>query len=382
MLGLPFTAQAATSKKAPDQVTTQKGTLPYGGRMVIRSGLAWMDEKAPLFLNMRAELVSLLARRGFTVVSVNPSELVPMPKTTLPPNADELTKPAPARRAPARGDGGDSQLKASELAREGKLPQLKLRGYSAPERDADLPASVRAVRPPDVSRALFALSQQKGVPVLQSGIRVPGRLPEEMRTVDPQNADYAIIARFAVIQPPLADNGLRQLTPLARRAPMRGVLVAAGYGGVSGSGALGFGPPAPPSSSGRNTYGTPGGYVRGYEGSSPNDPWHRDSDFFMRDYQMKNSPPPPSAEPPEGFSSYGAGGAAGGGGAPMGYYGARGGMSAWYLLELDCYDLTPVRNNKPPKIVWQANAEQLADKSGLAMALPKMVRAIFADKAQ
>ena len=321
---------------------------------------------------VQKELAPLLAKQGFTVVAVGPSTPAPMPQTTLPPDADSLATPdkTETRRAQT-AEAADAQFKASELAREGKLPQLKLRSYSTPKRDADLPQSVRTITPPDVTTALFALSQQKGVPVLRGGVSIPGRLPDELKTSDPKAAEYAMVVRFAVVQP-LGMGSFRK--PLPVLAEQRGVLVAA----VGGVGALGFGAPAAPSS-GRTNYGTPGGYVRGYEGSSPNDFWHRDSDFFSRDYQMNNSPPSPIATPPSGLSPSPGGTVRA---MPRGGSRASGGMAGWYLLEMDCYDLAPSREGKAPKLLWQANTQRAETQTGLIAALPQMIQAVFANSGQ
>lgn len=318
---------------------------------------------------VQKELAPLLTKQGLSLVSASPSILAPMPQTTLPPDADALAAPdKPGTRKDQTAEAADAQLKASELAREGKLPQLKLRGYTTPKRDADLPQSVRSITPPDVTTALFALSQQKGVPVLRGGVGIPGRLPDELTTSDPKAAEYALVVRFAVIQP-LGMSSFRK--PLPFLAEQQGVLVAA----VGGVGALGFGAPAAPSS-GRTNYGTPGGYVRGYEGSSPSDFWHRDSDFFSRDYQLNNSPPSPIATPPSDLSSSPGGAVRS---MPRGTPSTGRGMAGWYLLEIDCYDLAPGREGKAPKLLWQANVQCAETQTGLIAALPRMIQAAFAN---
>ena len=370
---LPLAAQAAASKKQPAQAVARKGSLPESGRVTLRSGLAWMDEKTMAFMAVEKELGPLLTKQGLSLVSVAPTALAPMPKTPLPQDADALAAPGMVQTgSQQKAEDAEAQRKAAELAREGKLPQLKLRGYSTPKRDAELPQSVRSIAAPDVTTALFALSQQKGLPVLRNGSGIPGRLPAELQNADPKVADYAIVVRFAAIQP-MGMSGMLQRLPAF--AEQHGVLVAA----VGGVGALGVGPPAAPSSTGRTNYGTPRGYVRGYEGSSPSDIWNRDSDFFTRDYKLKNSPPSPVATPPGGFSDSPGGAQRS---APRSTYRGTVSRAGWYVLEMDCYDLAPAREGKAPQRVWQAAVEQAEIPQGLIAALPQMVQAIFANQGE
>ena len=366
-----FPAFAAV-RKAPEPVTHEGGSFPATGRIAVRSGLAWLNESAPVFLPLGKELGVLLQLRGLTVVKVAPTATESKPLTELPPNADELTTPRPGKgqKAPRLSAVDESaQTRAAELAREGKLPKVKLREYAAPDRDADLPQSVRAIAPPDVGRALFALSQQKGMPLVQSLTTIPGRLPPELGQ-DAAVADYALIVRFAMVQSPTGVSSLDGYSGAA----------ALGFGGrLYASAPLGFGQPAQPSSTGRNNYGTPGGYVRGYENpAGPNDIWHRDSDFFQRDYMLKNSPPASTAEPPSGFSPSRDGYPGGtmvspGRGGPSG----AGLVEPIYLLQMECFDLEPARKGKKPPMVWRAFAQQPAGTTPLAAALPGMAIAIF-----
>ncbi len=364
---VPLSACAATSPKAPEILTHEGGSFPESGGITVRSGLSWLNETAPVFRPLAKELAELLKAKGLSVVEAAPSAVEPMPVTELPPDADALSSPAPRGKKgvpPAAADGAVQQ-RAAELAREGKLPQLKLREYAAPRKDADLPESVRKVAPPNVERALFALSQQKGVPLVRSLALIPGRMPSELAQ-DAATAKYALIVRFALMQPPSSMSGL-----------------AGSYSGAAfgGSGSLGFGPPAPPGASAPpGGYGTPGGYVRGYESpAGPNDIWGRDRDFFQRDYMLKNSPPPPTAEPPSGLSPSMDGVPGGRAGAPSerggGYYAPR---QTLHILQMECYDLAPMRQGKKPVMVWRASAQRLANEKPLASSLPDMAKAVFA----
>jgi hypothetical protein len=228
-----------------------------------------------------------------------------------------------------------------------------------------------AVAPPDVSTALFALSQEKGLPVLRGGMRIPGRMPGEAAATDRQAADYLLVVRFAVILPPLAEVPAGTWSAgLAAEAR----LVAAAVGGVDPLGFGGGGPAGPRPGS----YGTPGGYRRGYEGAAPNDFWHRDTDFFARDYLLRNSPPAPTASPPAGLSSApervrGA--------APLAGARGTGAVSAGlYVLELECYPLAGFGPDKTPRPLWRAVVRRKADDRGLAAALPGMAEAAWSRK--
>ncbi len=368
VLLFPLSACAA-SRKTPEIQTHEGGSFPAEGRVTIRSGLSWLNEAAPVFAPLGKELAAQLKAKGMIVVEVPTTVSEPMPVTELPANADALSSPAPRMaKGAAPASGASTRDRAAELAREGKLPQLKLREYATPHKDADLPQSVRSIAPPDAQRALFALSQQKGVPIVRTLAVIPGRAPPEL-THDAAVADYALVVRFALMEPYVVSS-LEQ-----------GIAGAAmGFGG---SGALGFGPPSSPGASAPpGGYGTPGGYVRGYENpSGPSDPWGRDHDFYQRDYMMKNSPPPPVAEPPSGLSGPMDG--VPGGGLPPSERGRGGGYvttgrETWHLLQIECYDLASAKNGKKPVIVWRAYAQQLAGEKPLASALPELAKAIFA----
>lgn len=354
-----------------DTHAEQSGELPKQGRVVLRSGMAWLDETAPVFQKLSAAFAKELTGRGLTVVAVRPSALEPMPKTPMPNKqaAGDAAKP----KTPNPGSGpaeGEAAQKASELGKTGKLPKLKLRGYATPDKDADLSESVRAIAAPDVTRALYARSQQTGKPIVQT-FSIPGRLPKEIEA-DANIADYAIIIRFAAVQ---AWAEAPQSPPFGP-----GVLVAAST--IGGTGRLGFGAPAQPSPPGQSTYSTPGGYARGYEGSAPNDFWHRDSDFYQRDYMFKHGPQPNYATPPADLSTSSPGAQQRGFG--VGNLPGRSHVSniGWHFLLMDGFDLAPVREGKKPAQFWQASVRTPGDPDGLDSSLPKMIRAIFTAKRQ
>lgn len=392
----PGTAEAAQ----PDTHIEQNGELPKQGRAVIRSGMAWMDETAPTFQRIAGAFSQELASRGLVLVTVRPSALEPMPKTPLPNK--QAAKTAPTVRPKQRDKGiaeGDAAQKAQELGKSGKLPPLKLRTYAAPDKDTDLPESVRSIAAPDVTRALYARSQQAGKPVVQS-FAIPGRIPKELAE-DARKADYAFVVRFAAVRtwaaapdaaPCVAsafgwwdslhlDQQLHAV--VAHPVPGAfgpGVLVAAST--IGGTGRLGFGAPTQGTPPGQSTYGTPSGYARGYEGpSGPGDFWHRDNDFYQRDYQFKNGPQPQYATPPTGLSGSVTGkGQRGFGAQTLPGRGHGPSVIGWHLLMLDCFDLAPVRAGNKPAPIWQAVIRSPGDTDDFNKSLPKMIRAIFAAK--
>lgn len=346
------------------------GPLPPKGSIVIRSGLAWLDESSAAFNRVRTVLEKELKSMGFTIVPVSPSKREPMPETKLPPKERAV---APARQAGGKAAPEDAAaLKAEELGKSGKLPQLKLRGYTVPAKDADLPPNVTAITPPDVTRALFARSQQMGRPEVRS-FSIPGRMPEEL-AADAARADYAVLVKFAMVRVMAAAPDTNQIFP----GGLPGVAVAAVGGGVQGVGRLGFGAPSSPSSSGQSTYGTPGGYVRGYENpSGSGDFWHRDYDFYQRDYQLKHGPEPQYATPPKGFTPY-RGLSPAPSPPPAGTRASLVSAQGWHLLLLDCFSLAPMRLGKEAEHVWRAASRAPAGETRLEDALPKLTRAVFA----
>lgn len=364
---LAFAAEAPAARNIEIQAR-QSGTLPVKGRFVLRSGMQWLDETAPMFHKVASELSRELTGLGLVRVTVGASALEPMPKTPLPnrSKARTLHPPAPApEKASAEEEAART---AADLGKSGKLPKLALRTYQTPDKDADLPDSVRSIASPDVTRALYARSQQTGIPVVQS-FAIPGRIPKELAN-DAKIADYAFVIRFAAVKS-------WALAPEQTPFPgPPGILVAATT--IGGTGRLGFGTPAAPSPPGRDTYGTPGGYVRGYEGTAPGDFWHRDSDFYQRDYQFKHGPQPNYATPPSGLSRYD--GSAGGGFGVAPLPGRAHGASSvgWHFLLIDCFDLAPARGGKEPLQIWHAAVRAPGDAEDLAAALPKMARAAVA----
>lgn len=364
---LVFPGAVAAAKKVEIQ-TQQSGALPQKGRFVLRSGMQWLNETAPMFYKVSSELAKELTELGLTRVTVGASALDPMPNTPLP-NKSKAQTSRPPTPAPDKGPAEEeASQKAADLGKSGKLPKLKLRTYQTPDKDTDLPESVRLVASPDVTRALYAKSQQTGTPVVQN-FAIPGRIPKELAD-DAKVADYAFVIRFAAVR---SWASAPEQTPFAGPP---GVLVAAST--VGGTSRLGFGTPAQPSPPGRDTYGTPGGYVRGYEGSSAGDFWHRDNDFYQRDYQFKHGPQPNYATPPSGLSPHSGGTGRGFGVAPL--PGGEHGVSnvGWHFLLVDCFDLAPAREGKKPAIVWQAAVRAPGADEDLGTALPKMARAAVA----
>lgn len=395
---LLLSAPHAVAAHAPaDTLVERSGTLPAQGRAVIRSGMAWMDETAPIFQKISTEFAKELTGRGLAVIQASASALEPMPKTPLPNK--QAARDVPARRQAAPSEPGAAEgaaaQKAQELGKDGKLPPLKLRTYMTADKDKDLPESVRAIAAPDVTRALYARSQQAGKPVVQS-FAIPGRLPGELSD-DAKKADYAFIIRFAAVRawaespageyPEAPGNLWAEALDLAREARGRddspfgpGVPVAAST--IGGTARLGIGEPAQAAPPGQNTYGTPGGYARGYEGSSRNDTWHRDSDFYQRDYQFKHGPQPQHATPPSGLSGSVTGKGPvqqrGFGATPLPGRSHGASFIGWHLLILECFDLAPAREGKKPVRVWQATVRSPGGGDDFGATLPKMVRAAFA----
>lgn len=356
------------------------GELPVRGRVVIRTGLAWLGEKAPVFASIASRLEQHLARRGLLVTPVGPSTLAPpppMPKASSTAREDTAASSQKNRTSLRGGNTAPAepamQEKAAELARSGKLPQVSLRGYAAPKKDAELPASVRAVKPPDVQRRLEALSQMRGAPVSATAA-IPLRMPPELAD-DAAKAEYAILIRFAEanLRADLAPLPLSGRAVARNTSPLSGVLVAASS--IGGVGALGIPPPASPSATRRDGYGTPGGFRRGYEGAAPNDFWHRDHDFFQRDYQFKHGDPPAYATPPENFATPGTPGRASGRGAPP----APGvtplpGLTQ-HILIMECFDIIPMRSGKKPVPVWFSEARMPGNGKRIYQVLPALLDA-------
>lgn len=351
----------------PDPVIQTSGVLPRQGRLVIRSALAWLDENAALFHTVASVVRTEAAARGLSIVARPPSRLEPMPKTPLPEQKDAASASPSLSERNKGTDENRSAQKAAELAKDGKLPKLKLRGYDTPEKDRDLPDSVKSITAPDVARALFARSQQQGLPIVRS-FSIPGRMPKELAD-DAKLADYAMLVRFASVRAWAAGPRIQPVPAPFSWPP--GVLVAASS--VKGVGALGFGTPAQPAPPG-STYGTPGGYVRGYEGSSPNDFWNRDSDFLQRDYQFKHGPQPNYATPPSDFSKTPR---LPGGSTSPGL--TASGFNEWHYLVLECYALAPVAEGREPRVVWRGAGRVPGDTEALGKTLPLLTQRVLAE---
>lgn len=181
-----------------EMLVSTSGALPTEGRIVVRSGLAWLTEENALFSAVGLALAEGLTERGLAVVPVEPSEKAPPPKGTeavrnapLPPNKGTRQRIMSVNEAVSR-------MRAMQLAREGKLPQARFggAGQSGPGRPQP---QVPALTHPELIR--FAISQEQTLPALRGHIAIPGRVPEEMRMTDPAIAQYALTAEFAMLWP-------------------------------------------------------------------------------------------------------------------------------------------------------------------------------------
>lgn len=190
-LGGGATAQAAAS---PTELIAAKGTLPASGRVTIRSALAWMPEDHPLFAAVARALETALTRRGLTVVATEPSLAAPFPKGIGTVRGAAIPRSKGGRKRIMSVAEAAARMKAMQLAREGKLPQAKFGGA---ERGKG--AGLADLAPREMIR--FALSQEEGEPELGGRVTVPGRLPDEARTLDPFVAEYTVTARFAMLWP-------------------------------------------------------------------------------------------------------------------------------------------------------------------------------------
>jgi hypothetical protein len=359
----------------PTAIQTQ-GTLPKTGVIGVRSGLQWLGEESALFKTFAESFGTLLTKRGFDVLAVTPSTLSPLPE----------------------GVKGEPAAPPSKLGRPVKGMKLD----NSPQ------------------NVFFAQSQVDGHPhMLRSG-RIPGHVPLEMLTDDADMLDFVILARFAAVSPTfgslalMADSGFTPDDLITAAGPIRGV------------GSLGYGAPAPAAPPRPSYGGNPGDYARGYEGTAPNDPWHREGDLKARDFQTRYGPQPESATPPASTArpypvhspapapslpkpplpgdsdmpAVSPGPSLPGrapqvsdplpierrlrGGSDV-HSAARPGKGmvpppSGYALELECYDLSPVRQGKKPKVVWSCTVQQRADLPNLAAALPGMLRAAFSGK--
>lgn len=189
---------------APEQLVAVKGELPRNGRIVIRSGLAWMSEDDPLFSLVAKSLAQELEERGLAVAAAEPSVPAVLPREAERMKIEPVPKSKGVRRRIMSVAEAVSRMKAMQLAREGRLPQSRFATG-----DTGAPGSARNVPPASdpgtsLSRqemARFALSQEDGDPELRGQITVPGRVPAEVRSHDPAVADYALVVRFAMLWP-------------------------------------------------------------------------------------------------------------------------------------------------------------------------------------
>ncbi|MCC8193097.1 MAG: hypothetical protein LIP28_00405 [Deltaproteobacteria bacterium] len=191
----PIGPRAAQAAEPPaGQLVAVKGALPLSGRVVIRSGLAWMDEDDPLFTAVARSLGAALIRRGLAVVTAEPSREAPLPKGTEAVRNAPVPKHMGAPRRIMSVAEAVSRMKAMQLAREGRLPQATFQG-------ADPGNGARGPNLTHQELIRFALSQEEGEPELRGQVTVPGRLPDEVRASDPARADYALTVRFAMLWP-------------------------------------------------------------------------------------------------------------------------------------------------------------------------------------
>lgn len=370
-----------------------RGETPDGGRVVLRSGLAWLDESAPVFQPLLAELRRLCEENGWTVVDAAPSRTAPVPDDPLPPGASSpaalpddsiYSRPGAGRyRADGRPEAEEdvrTRERAAELAKAGRLPETKLRGYEAPADDGQLPPSVMAVSPPDFSTFLFAQSQLRGRPSFRGTGSIPFRVPDEMRSLDPAAAEYALLFRFAVVSPPARVGApIRTGGGGAALAPVGG---GGGYAApplVGGIGTLGFGV-----SGGTGLYGgsgrglgSVGDYMRGYEGNAPGSgSWSRDADYRSRNQARQMGPEPVQSVPPHGLShSVDDGGrSAGQGDVPAGMPVLP--YSGILVLEMDLYDLAPARDGGDIRLLWSGRAAAPATDD-VAGALPELAASLL-----
>lgn len=350
----------------------RNGRLPASGKIVLRSGLAGMNETSPLFRSLEQSLIPLLTEKGLTVVPCQPSALGQSPRDSASVRQEPPSSNQPrTAQGPSSGAGygaaseDEAKARAEKMGAEGKLPKLKLNAYTAPVNDTDLPDSITNIRSPDRTSVLFFLSQEQGMPLLNRGGPLPGRLPSEVTRTDPKNADYALVCRFALV------------SATSRSSLERGTLLAAAgtVGGVSGMGYGRGGGSAPAKAP---VYGGgKGDYARGYEGLSPipGAPWGRQHDMKARNYMQRYGPEGEFAAPPQGAASTGT---PGGRFAPVtgreirsfpGGPGASAGVTG-YALELECYSLARARQGKKPELIWKAVVHQQAHGIGLEAALP------------
>ncbi|SBW08848.1 exported hypothetical protein [uncultured delta proteobacterium] len=185
---------ALAANSSVEQLVAVTGALPSGGRVVIRSGLAWLVEDDPLFSVVARSLAEALIEHGLAVVETAPSLEAPLPK-----GAESIrSAPVPKHRGRPRRimsvAEAVARMKAMQLAREGRLPQAAFNGAKKGN-GTQLPSLTHQ----ELIR--FALSQEDGGPELGGHVSVPGRLPAEVTASDPGIADYAVTVRFSMLWP-------------------------------------------------------------------------------------------------------------------------------------------------------------------------------------
>lgn len=401
--GMPLAGAAPASSS--ENVTTT-GALPSGGKAVMRSGMQWMDERAPLFLRVRAALAPLLEVRGFALVSVAPSALQPVPHFPAPePAARGGGRKQSVPSSQAFGSSATTEeaarAAAAELSASGRLPQVSLRRYDVAGKDADLPAAVLAIAPPDPQTILFALSQQRGTPLMKRAGSIPGHLPGELAAMDARAVDVAFVVRLALVQPqPSRGAAYGGSAGFASGGGLSGVSGSLGGSSLPGGSSVGgvatLGAQAPQAQAPRLApgQGTAQDFARGYEGMSPRQGRpHVAADMRARDYAERLAPPPPLATPPQapalrredsGRGSLGSTAAMAVSGAafPAEDAGApaegslEGGVPAHtgYRLELYCYDLAPARTGGAPRLLWQSVVQKRAEDGDVFDAFAHMAR--------
>lgn len=177
-----------------EQLVAVTGALPGGGRVVIRSGLAWLVEDDPLFSAVARSLAEALIGRGLAVVETEPSAEAPLPQGSEAIRNALVPKHKGKPRRVMSVAEAIARMKAMQLAREGRLPQAAFGGAKKGS----------GTRLPSLSHQeliRFALSQEEGEPELGGHVSVPGRLPAEILASDPAIADYAVTVRFAMLWP-------------------------------------------------------------------------------------------------------------------------------------------------------------------------------------
>jgi len=199
-----MSAGALPAQNQDPQIVSHHGALPRQGRLIIRSGLAWMDETSPLFAFLAHNLSQALTEKGFSIIATSPSR-----RENLPLGTEEVRN----AHMPALPGGGRGRqrimsmpeaivrMHAMQLSREGRLPRLPavkapaaLHPVQAAPDEKGLPLTK-----PELIR--FALTQETGQPALHGQADIPGRLPHELWETDADKAEYALVVKFAMLWP-------------------------------------------------------------------------------------------------------------------------------------------------------------------------------------